>query len=339
MTETPSQGADPRLQTAIENSGIMDGAEDTSEGTEGTITPQNEPEGDDSHNDEPDEGEGGDDDQKGTTQGEGEQQSRKTRSAPSSPIKALFAQQKETAKAIGDLAAIVAKMATKPEVAPTTVQTEKQEEVTDEVREFAKIIAEKQGLDPDALSELVKGIVQLTSKERATLPQDVQDKLKIVDSLQAEEAKRQEIAAQQNLSAEFDVEWNGFESQLRKQYPNASSSELKQAKELMVQIAHSDKGGVVVDEKKRIIKGYPLDYIFFKDVEGIKKKFDTILKVAPKSRSTEESGGKGINDDIPEDGGEINLDPENMTPARFKQHQKQQVERGANDSRGVQMMG
>ena len=325
------------MQSARENSGIMEGAAETAIDVDELVASSRSEENPDTE--EPDKGSEDEEEPEDEKQDKGKPQSRRARVAPSGQEKAIFAQLKDTNRAIANLASIVEKIVQKPEAAPTVPQTEKQEIISDEVREFAKGIAEKQGLDPEALTELVKGILQLSSKERATLPEDVKQTLEVVKDLEAEEAKRKDQAALAENLAEFDDEWRGFEPMLRKQYPNASSSELSQAKDIMIQIAHSEKGGVVIDEKNHILKGYPLDYILFKDIDGVKSKFDTILKVAPKGKGAEGGTSKDMNDDIPLEDDDIDLDIENMTPEKFKRREQQRIRQADKDRGKVQHIG
>jgi len=212
------------------------------------------------------------------------------------PIKSAFKQIKDVRGAVEGLTQAVSKILEKLDN-PTPKQ---QEEKIDEISQ----LAEKRGLDPEGLAE----IVALTKKEmlaeleqsgklNKTLPADIQEKLKVLDKVQADMKANEE-------QVHFEKEWNTIQTDLQKQFPNAKQGELTEAKKVMDELAHSKE-----------FHKYDLDYILFKN----KDKFETILKVAKNSKSAETSSKQIIDYEETED---INLDPEDMTPDKMKAYQK-----------------
>lgn len=257
-----------------------------------------------------------------------------TKQKGKSPIKAAFrmigeqgAQIKDLAKAVGELA-----IALKP----------KDKEAAAAATSLQKLIkkAEDAGEDPEAIKlmvdaakeELMKDLTEkgLLSKE---LPAEVKEKLDVVDEVKAERDDAREVQA-------FGKEWTGLLPALKQRYPNASDSLLQQAQEEMWKIATGEEGGVVTKKAKTNAEGkvteqgriapYPLDYLLHK----FGSKFDTILKVAKASKSSE-SGSKeidnGTEDESSDDNIEMPLDEQNpetylkMQKAKLKSSSKPDV--------------
>lgn len=143
----------------------------------------------------------------------------------------------------------------------------------DEVEETANALAEELGIDAKGLAKILRATQKLNGKGKFELPKDIQDKLKTLDNLQ----EREKIQAEE---AHFDKEWSAVMPEIKKQFPNASESELSEARKLMNTLAHSKE-----------FHKYDIDYILYKN----KSKFETILKVAGKSKSGERS--KAIRED------------------------------------------
>jgi hypothetical protein len=139
----------------------------------------------------------------------------------------------------------------------------------------------------------------------------VKERLKLLDKIEDERRIEAEVT-------HFNTEWEQLLPVLKRQYPNAGDAELAEAKKIMDEIAHSPEGGIVVNEKQKILKPYGLDYLLFKNSE----KFNTLLKLAKGKKS-----GEGASKEIVEvdDDQEIDLDPENMTPEKFKRSEQQKL--------------
>ncbi len=89
----------------------------------------------------------------------------------------------------------------------------------------------------------------------------------------------------------------------------------------MNEISHSKEGGVVVDEKNAILNPYPLDYLLHKN----RDKFSAILKIA-KTNKSGETGSREVTDfESSTSSDDIDLNPETMNPAKFKEFQKRRV--------------
>jgi len=246
----------------------------------------------------------------------------------SRPIKAIFTQLGQLQKGLKDLAE---KVATKP--APASKQTDAQVEVSEKVREMAKVIADKRkakgdNIDPEGLAEIMQETLnlalELSPKEKAELPADIKEKLKLLDRYESETKSKDEGQL-------FSTEWDGLTPALKKEFPNAGEAELRQARELMDEIAHSKQGGVIIDAEKRILKPYPLDYLLHKN----RDKFVAILKVAKAAKSGEKGGREMV--DVEDEDEEIDLNPETMTPEKMKRREKQKLKAHTTDK--VEIVG
>lgn len=161
------------------------------------------------------------------------------------------------------------------------------EDADKEVADVAKKLGEELGLDEAGVEKILKAAVKLSSK-KGVVPKDIEEKLKDLDDL-----KKQNLA--QKEAAHFMGEWDGLN--IRKQYPNASKSALKEAQELMDKMAHSKEHHT-----------HDLDYILFKN----KAKFETILKTAAKGKSGE-TGKRVGKDDASIESGENEEDLVDIT--------------------------
>lgn len=204
------------------------------------------------------------------------------------PLKAIFSQIKELRDEIKAMKSSPAKA----EAA----------EVVDKVAELAK----KYESDPEGLKAImgvlkdeVLADLEKSGKLSKDLPDDIKKKLTLLDEYEKESKERKETAF-------FEKEFSAYVPDLEKQYPNAKSSELVEAKKLLNELSHSKE-----------FHNYSLDYVVFKN----KSKFDALLKVAKHSKSGE-SASKQIVDDEEK---EINLDPEDMTPEKMKAYQNRQA--------------
>jgi hypothetical protein len=201
--------------------------------------------------------------------------------------------------------------------------------ITESIDDALERIADEEGLDAGGLkriaSEISKSIKAELKKEglvRDDLPEDLQDKLKVIEEIN-EERKTEKV--QKKDTEVFAEKWNNFTTVLKQSYPNAGSHELAEAEKLMYDISHSPEGGVIVDQKNKILRPYPFDYILYQN----RDKFNTLLKVMPKGRSGETSNREMVEIDSDED---IDLDPENMTPEKMKKYQDQKVRNKGKDT-------
>ena len=176
------------------------------------------------------------------------------------------------------------------------------EEATEEVEASAKELAEELGMDEGQVSKLLKAAVKLSSKKQA-LPKEIADKLKTLDELQKQNLDNKEVA-------HFNKEWESLD--MKKMYPNAPKSALKEAQELMDSLAHSK------DHHK-----HELDYILFKN----KSKFDSLLKVAPKGKSGETTKRIGSDKGYEGNDDEENLvDIEDLNPSIMKERENKDLD-------------
>lgn len=208
------------------------------------------------------------------------------------PLKALFSQIKELRDEIKSLKTTPAKAEVK--------------EAIDEIETYA----EKHQLDASGLKELSQlieknllGKLEKDGKLSKDLPEEITEKLKILDELQAEKKDKAE-------KEYFEKEYTKILPEIQKQYPNAKAGELSEAKAVLDELAHSKEW-----------KDKDLDYIIFKN----KSKFDTLLKVAKHNKSGETASKQMIDDT--EEESEIDLDPENMTPEKAKAFERARLNR------------
>lgn len=325
MDENPNSAEAAESAKLINASGIMEGAEETlPEEEHPPVTPEPKPEA--KPEPKPEEGE-----EEGEEEGDEKGEEEPPKGDPpakkvSRPLKAVFTQIGELRTTLNSILERLDKQA-----APSPKEEKATEVVSDKLKALM-LEAEEKGSDPEFVKNLMvtarEEIVADLEKKgllKKDLPPELQQKLGLLDKLEAKE-KAQEAATQ------FNSEWDTLIPELKKQFPNAGDKELAEAKKIMDEIAHSERGGVVVDKKNSVIKGYPLDYILFQN----RKTFETLLKVAKTTKS-----GEGASREIVDvDGdGDIDLDPENMTPAKFKANEAKKLRDSAKEDRAPEMLG
>ena len=226
---------------------------------------------------------------------------------PSRPLKAVFTQMGELRTLVKDLAGKIDNL------------SPKKAEAVEVIDESLKQLSEEFGADPQALTKLYEAFQKKLMKDlessgvlKQDLPKEIQDKLSLLDQLQSERKESSEVQL-------FNTEWNTLLPDLKKSYPFAGEKEYQTAKELMDTLSHDPKtGGVVIDEKNKVLKPYALDYILFKN----KSQFDNLLKLASKKKSGETGSREMVEVD---ENQEIDLDPETMTPEKWKAYQAKKV--------------
>lgn len=176
------------------------------------------------------------------------------------------------------------------------------EEANEEVEASAKELAEELGMDKEALAKFLKVAVKLSSK-KSVISKDIAEKLKTLDELQAQNKQSKEIA-------HFNKEWESLD--IKKQYPNAPKAALKEAQELMDELAHSKEHHI-----------HDLDYILYKN----KSKFDALLKTAVKGKSGEQ--GKRIGTEKSYEGNDSSdeenlVDIEDLNPQIMKEREERE---------------
>lgn len=188
------------------------------------------------------------------------------------------------------------------ELAEARANKEEGDGSDEDVEEAATKLGEELGLDKAGIKKILEASLKLSSKKSA-LPKDVQEKLKALDELQAEHKQSKEVA-------HFNKEWESLD--IKKQYPNAPKSAIKEAQELMDKLAHSK------DHHK-----HELDYILFKN----KSKFDTILKTATKLKSGEGTKRVGTEKSYESsDSDEELADITDMNPSMMKDREAKELE-------------
>lgn len=310
-----AQEPDKELQEAQEALGIPP---DTEEAPKDKPESDQEPEAEseeESEETEDDESEESDEDDKDDD--DDDQDDRKAKKVPLALYKkekgARKVAQNQLADKDKEIADLKGKLATLERPAADPVdQTVAAKAVSDKVREVAKRIAAKQNLNEEGLSEVIeetaKLVLELTSKEKAELPKDVQDKLKTLDELQA---KMNEDAEKRH----FEGEWGQMLPSLRKQFPNATEAQIAEAKKLMDDLSHSKEGA----DKE-------LPYLLWKN----SKKFTTILKVLAKDKSAE-SQTRGIPED---DGPEPDYLAPDMSPEKLASLEERESRKRITGSNG-----
>ncbi|MDI6820937.1 MAG: hypothetical protein QMD65_02035 [Patescibacteria group bacterium] len=313
MGDKPIVEPNSTLAKARANMGIEEeDVKDLEEPQEGKVEKEKQPEPKEEEpeseptrtlKEEPEEGESEEESEEEEGKEEGDKSTSKSKIAR--PLKALFTQ-------IGELRKEIA------ELKKTTPETE---EIVKEFDDSLKVLADEIGADPESLKKLYgmfqkQFLGELESKGilKKDLP-EVSEKLKLLDNLVKEQESKKSQERQVEEVNHFNKEWDELLSALKKQFPFAGAGEYAEARKLMDKLAHSKEGGVVVDEKNKILKPYSLDYILFRN----KDKFTAILKVASNKKSGE-IGGREMGD--VEDEEDIDLDPEKMTPDKWKKHEK-----------------
>ena len=290
-----------------------------------------------------DDGENEDDDD-GSDKGEEEKDGKSKPSEPPaknrSPLKAVFSRvkgieqgQKEVLGAVTELAKVIAELK-KPASTEAKAATETVEDA------LATLLKEAEGKEGDSdflkrfgetLIKKVKADLEKDGLVRKDLPPEILEAIRKIEKLDTEkvvETKREAILMK------LDEEVSSFLPNLKKVYPNASEEMLGEAKELLSELAVSKEyGGESADGTDNKGKQpMPLDYILFKE----KAKFDSLLKVAPKSRSGEKGGNEPDRETDEGTSDDIDLNPETMSPDKFKKYQNRKLnEKSVEDVRIV----
>lgn len=172
----------------------------------------------------------------------------------------------------------------------------KKEDEIDEA--FLKTLSEETEVAPNVLKKILLASKQINKLD---LPQEIKDKLKLIDEIKKDQEKKETTDDKLKIEKQyFNDEWSKLLPDLKKQYKNLPDLVVSEAKKLMDELSHTKE-----------FHKYPLDYILFKN----SKKFTTILKVAEKQRAAESS--KEVDNQTEEESDEP-IDIENMTPARMK---------------------
>jgi DNA-binding transcriptional regulator YiaG len=252
---------------------------------------------------------------------------------PSRPLRTAFQQIREIrremnssntemAKALQGIAELVA-------ASKTGTVAEKAEAKVDVDTFLAK--AKDAGVDEEWLKGYTETLLASSKAEIESLIKPLREELdatkKTASDLQAERAAQK---LQRTETGIFVQEWGEQLSSLQKEFPNATPELLREAQTLMRTLSTSKEyGGTEYDPSTGKMIGpekapMPLDYILFRE----KAKFATILNVKKGS-----SGERPTTDPAErEDTGkseDIDLNPENMTPTKWKEHEKRkQAEAG-----------
>jgi hypothetical protein len=216
------------------------------------------------------------------------------------------AAEKKAEEAMGGLKELPKMVADAVKSALTEIALKPKGEQKEEAEIRAEELASELGLDSKGLAKILKVAVELASKGKAS--PELEEKLKELEGLRG-------IAKEQEMQVKFAKEWNDFLPTFQKRYPNAATELLKQAQELMDELAHSAKH-----------HRHELDYILFKN----RKKFDAVMKTAPKSKGGERTHRMGEEEYRPEEGEEL-TPIEDLTPELMKKREAEDIERAKAD--------
>lgn len=152
----------------------------------------------------------------------------------------------------------------------------KDDQAPDPIQTAGEKLAAELGLDPAKSKLLVETIVEAAASR--TLPKEIMDRLAAAEKFGKDFTEQQAV---QEEAAYFEKEWTGLLPVIQKEFPNATSQQLAEAKQAMDIISHSTKFAKIPD----------LEYIFQKtrtDFEGI--------LFSPKKK-TFERGRRAMSDD------------------------------------------
>lgn len=340
---------DPGLAKAREASGIMDGTKDPSLDIENEAKPADDaqaavreklkpkPDAEANSDDNSDDEESEDADDEETDEEGEESAADKSAATPpakkkSSPIKAAFTQIGELRSAIADLTKLVGESVKANSAKPGSDAAVAAKSIDDTITDLLKE-AEDKGGDAEFFKKFGTTLVEKVKQDLADkglltkdLPKDVQERLKLLDTIEVERDDQREVQS-------FGTEWSGLLPALKQRYPNASDALLRQAQDEMFNIATSEEGGKVLKKAKTNDKGevvergrispYPLDYLLYK----FTTKFDAILKVAKGTKQAE--GGSHEIDNGKENEGsaseDIDMPLDNQGPDTYKRIQAQKL--------------
>lgn len=177
------------------------------------------------------------------------------------------------------------------EFAKAKPNDEKVENLDETITELAKELE----LDPEKTRRLVeaarKGIEALTPEDK-----------KLLEDFKADKARRETEDQEREQNQQFETEFAAILPDLKKQYPNASEEQLKNVKDKIDELAHSEKYAQT-----------DLDYVIFKEKEEIGK-----VLFSPK-KATFEAPRQGPVEENDEEWPEITAD---MTPNQILKAEK-----------------
>lgn len=192
----------------------------------------------------------------------------------------------------------------------------------DDFQERVDALSKEIGVqDPESLKKIINLIKEVAVDKNVKNLEDKISKLesKVVDSKAS------------TVVDEFPTEWKSFETDFfSKEFPNATTEQLKSAREIMRQLAGTKEvGGKVYthpDTGKEALDPYPLDYIFYKH----RDKFEEIV-TEKRSKGMESARGGHITSE--KEGGEVKHLSRNSSVADIRALDKKlaRLEADAND--------
>lgn len=192
----------------------------------------------------------------------------------------------------------------------------------DEIEQAASELRDELGdtdnLDEEGLAKVLRRAVDIARKQGTELPEEVQQKLSLLDQISKEREEQKE-------SQQFTEEFQAYLPELKKQYPNASDAMLEEAKQELDRLAHSK------DHHE-----HDLDYIVYKN----KEKFDTLLKAAPNSRSVEQGRRYGSEASFEQSDSEDAMpEIDELTPEIMEQREQQSINATASSDKDYRVRG
>lgn len=152
----------------------------------------------------------------------------------------------------------------------------------DDYSDLAEELAKELGIDDkDNAAKMLKIMAKLNKRQSDPIIQSLQEKLEKFESKNTEK----------QLIESYNSEWNDFQKDLGKEYPNLSKEDSRKVAELMYTLSHTPGiGGVeYVDiDGKRKLNPYDLSYIFYKN----RDKFEELVG-GKKVRGMETSRTRG----------------------------------------------
>ena len=169
-----------------------------------------------------------------------------------------------------------------------TKNAELEAKLPDDFEQRVDALAKEIGVeDPDGLKKITGLMKDVMKGQTAGLERKLADL----------EAKFHEKEQSEPVQDEFAAEWETFETSFAKEYPNATSEQLKQAQKVMHELSHTKGigGKSYLDDKGReLLDPYPFDYIYFKN----KEKFEEVVtKNRSKGMETPRSNASRARDD------------------------------------------
>lgn len=183
---------------------------------------------------------------------------------------------------------------------------EKKETVENIDEELAKI-AEAENLPVEQFKKIA-GLIK--TQVEAGLASKLKQVEEIGPMLEQERQRDQQRQTQEVLAKEWEKD---AEPKLTAEYPNATAKQMKDARNLISELAVSADYGDTRGNKDGLPEhpAYPVDYIIYKEAE----KFDTILR-NPKKKSFESSGSLSDDTQEPQTLSEIMSDDKEITSAK-----------------------